>query len=84
MLDGIVFDKAYRLDYDKNASMPPARFRRTSVAGRTPPSRQDKTSGSVNLVADDDVAEYAANGLPKQLVNSDFDHDWRNIVSQSR
>lgn len=38
----------------------------------------------VKLVADDDVAEYAANGLPKQLVNSDFDHDWRNIVSQSK
>ena len=30
------------------------------------------------------MAEYAANGLPKQLVNSDFDHDWRNIVSQSK
>ena len=38
----------------------------------------------MKLVADDDVAEYAANGLPKQLVNSDFDHDWRNIVSQSK
>lgn len=45
---------------------------------------KDKTSGSVKLVADDDVAEYAANGLPKQLVNSDFDHDWRNIVGQSK
>ena len=45
---------------------------------------KDKTSGSVKLVADDDVVEYAANGLPKQLVNSDFDHDWRNIVSQSK
>ena len=38
----------------------------------------------MKLVADDDVAEYAANGLPRQIVNSDFDHDWRNIVSQSK
>ena len=38
----------------------------------------------MKLVADDDVVEYAANGLPKQIVNSDFDHDWRNIVSQSK
>lgn len=30
------------------------------------------------------VPSDAANGLPKQLVNSDFDHDWRNIVSQSK
>ena len=85
VLDDIVFDKAYRLSYDKNAS---------DAAGSVPSNQRgrenttqpakDKTSGSVKLVADDDVAEYAANGLPKQLVNSDFDHDWRNIVSQSR
>lgn len=85
VLDDIVFDKAYRLDYDKNAS---------DAAGEVPSNQRgrenttqpakDKTSGSVKLVADDDVAEYAANGLPKQLVNSDFDHDWQNIVGQSR
>ena len=85
LLDGIVFDKAYRLSYDKNS---------TAAAGEVPSNQRgrenttqpakDKTSGSVKLVADDDVAEYAANGLPKQLVNSDFDHDWRNIVSQSK
>lgn len=85
VLDDIVFDKAYRLDYDKNAS---------DAAGEVPSNQRgrenttqpakDKTSGSVKLVADDDVVEYAANGLPKQLVNSDFDHDWQNIVGQSR
>ena len=85
VLDDIVFDKAYRLSYDKNS---------TDAAGEVPSNQRgqenttqpakDKTSGSVKLVADDDVAEYAANGLPKQLVNSDFDHDWRNIVSQSK
>lgn len=85
VLDDIVFDKAYRLTYDKNSN---------EAAGSVPSNQRgrentvqpakDKTSGSVKLVADDDVAEYAANGLPKQLVNSDFDHDWRNIVGQSR
>lgn len=85
VLDDIVFDKAYRLDYDKNS---------TAAGGEVPSNQRgrenttqpakDKTSGSVKLVADDDVAEYAANGLPKQIMNGDFDHDWRNIVGQSR
>lgn len=85
VLDGIVFDKAYRLTYDKNSN---------EAAGSVPSNQRgrentvqpakDKTSGSVKLVADDDVAEYAANGLPKQIMNGDFDHDWRNIVGQSR
>ena len=85
VLDDIVFDKAYRLDYDKNASDATGEVP-SNQRGRenTTQPAKDKTSGSVKLVADDDVAEYAANGLPKQLVNSDFDHDWRNIVSQSK
>lgn len=33
---------------------------------------KSKTNGSVRLAADDDVAEYAANGLPDHLVNGDF------------
>lgn len=84
-LDDIEFSRSYKLTYDKNSS---------DAAGQVPSNQRgkentvqpakDKTSGSVKLVADDDVAEYAANGLPKQLVNSDFDHDWRNIVSQSK
>lgn len=85
VLDDIVFDKAYRLDYDKNASDATGEVP-SNQRGRenTTQPAKDKTSGSVKLVADDDVAEYAANGLPKQLVNSDFDHDWRNIVTQSK
>ncbi|MCQ4793386.1 InlB B-repeat-containing protein [Bifidobacterium adolescentis] len=85
VLDDIVFDKAYRLDYDKNASDATGEVP-SNQRGRenTTQPAKDKTSGSVKLVADDDVVEYAANGLPKQLVNSDFDHDWRNIVSQSK
>lgn len=85
VLDDIVFDKAYRLSYDKNSSDATGEVP-SNQRGRenTTQPAKDKTSGSVKLVADDDVAEYAANGLPKQLVNSDFDHDWRNIVGQSR
>lgn len=85
LLDDIVFDKAYRLDYDKNSADASGQVpsNQRGKENTTQPAK-DKTSGSVKLVADDDVVEYAANGLPKQLVNSDFDHDWRNIVSQSK
>ena len=85
VLDDIVFDKAYRLSYDKNSgdatgSVP---SNQRGKENTTQPAK-DKTSGTVRLASDDDVAEYAANGLPKQIVNSDFDHDWRNIVGQSK
>ena len=85
VLDDIVFDKAYRLDYDKNASDATGEVP-SNQRGRenTTQPAKDKTSGTVRLASDDDVVEYAANGLPKQLVNSDFDHDWRNIVGQSK
>lgn len=76
---------AYPLSYDKNS---------TAAAGEVPSNQRgrenttqpakDKTSGTVRLASDDDVVEYAANGLPKQIMNGDFDHDWRNIVGQSK
>lgn len=84
-LDDIEFSRSYKLTYDKNAQ---------DVSGQVPSNQRgkentvqpakSKTTGTVRLASDDDVVEYAANGLPKQLVNSDFDHDWRNIVGQSR
>lgn len=83
LLDDIVFDKAYKLTYDANSSDASGQVP-SDTAANTVKQAKSKTNGSVRLVADDDVAEYAANGLPKQLVNSDFDHDWRNIVSQSK
>ena len=85
VLDDIVFDKAYRLDYDKNASDATGEVP-SNQRGRenTTQPAKDKTSGTVRLASDDDVVEYAANGLPKQIMNGDFDHDWRNIVGQSR
>lgn len=83
LVDDIEFSRAYRLTYDKNSgdasgSVP------SDTAANTVKQANSKTNGSVKLVADDDVAEYAANGLPKQIINGDFDHDWRNIVGQSR
>lgn len=85
LLDDVVFTKAYKLTYDKNSADASGEVP-SNQRGRenTTQPAKDKTSGSVKLVADDDVVEYAANGLPRQLVNSDFDHDWRNIVSQSK
>lgn len=85
LLDDIVFDKAYRLTYDKNSSDATGEVP-SNQRGRenTTQPAKDKTSGTVRLASDDDVAEYAANGLPKQIMNGDFDHDWRNIVGQSK
>ena len=82
LVDDIEFSRAYRLTYDKNSgdasgSVP------SDTAANTVKQAKTKTNGGVRL-ASDDVATYAANGLPKQLVNSDFDHDWRNIVTQSK
>lgn len=85
VLDDIVFDKAYRLSYDKNASDATGEVP-SNQRGRenTTQPAKDKTSGTVRLASDDDAVEYAASNLPKQIVNSDFDHDWRNIVGQSK
>lgn len=82
-LDDIEFSRSYKLTYDKNSSDASGQVP-SDTAANTVKQAKSKTNGSVRLVADDDVAEYAANGLPKQIVNSDFDHDWRNIVGQSR
>lgn len=85
LVDDIEFSRSYKLTYDANSSDASGEVP-SNQRGRenTTQPAKDKTSGSVKLVADDDVVEYAANGLPKQLVNSDFDHDWRNIVGQSK
>lgn len=82
LVDDIEFSRAYRLTYDKNSgdasgSVP------SDTAANTVKQAKTKTNGSVRL-ASDDVATYAANGLPKQIMNGDFDHDWQNIVSQSK
>ena len=83
LVDDIEFSRSYKLTYDANSSDASGQVP-SDTAANTVKQAKSKTNGSVRLAADDDVAEYAANGLPKQLVNSDFDHDWRNIVGQSR
>ena len=83
LVDDIEFSRSYKLTYDANSSDASGQVP-SDTAANTVKQAKSKTNGSVRLAADDDVAEYAANGLPKQIVNSDFDHDWRNIVGQSR
>lgn len=84
-LDDIEFSRSYKLAYDKNSSDATGEVP-SNQRGRenTTQPAKDKTSGTVRLASDDDVVEYAANGLPKQIMNGDFDHDWRNIVGQSK
>lgn len=75
VLDDIVFDKAYRLSYDKNAS---------DASGSVPSNERGKentvqpakakTTGTLRLASDDDVAAYAASNLPEQIVNGGFDY----------
>ena len=83
LVDDIEFSRSYKLTYDANSSDASGQVP-SDTAANTVKQAKSKTNGSVRLAADDDVAEYAANGLPKQIMNGDFDHDWRNIVSQSK
>lgn len=83
LVDDIEFSRSYKLTYDSNSSDASGQVP-SDTAANTVKQAKSKTNGSVRLAADDDVAEYAANGLPKQIMNGDFDHDWRNIVSQSK
>lgn len=45
---------------------------------------KSKTNGSVRLAADDDVAEYAANGLLDHLVNGTFDYRGNEIINENQ
>lgn len=83
LVDDIEFSRSYKLTYDANSSDASGQVP-SDTAANTVKQAKSKTNGGVRLAADDDVAEYAANGLPKQIMNGDFDHDWRNIVSQSK
>lgn len=83
LLDDVIFTKAYKLTYDKNATDANGSVPSDEAENTVKPAKA-KTNGALRLASDDDVATYAASNLPKQIVNSDFDHDWQNIVSQSR
>ena len=83
LVDDIEFSRSYKLTYDANSSDASGQVP-SDTAANTVKQAKAGTTGALRLASDDDVVEYAANGLPKQLVNSDFDHDWRNIVGQSK
>ena len=73
LLDDVTFARAYKLSYDKNASDATGKVPSDETAD-TVKQAKSKTNGSVRLAADDDVAEYAVNGLPDHLVNGDFEY----------
>ena len=79
-LDDIEFSRSYKLTYDKNSSDAAGEVPSNETAN-TVKQAKSKATGGVRLV--DDETTHSSN-LPKQLVNSDFDHDWQNIVSQSK
>lgn len=68
LVDDIEFSRSYKLTYDANSSDASGQVP-SDTAANTVKQAKSKTNGSVRLAADDDVAEYAANGLPEQIVN---------------
>lgn len=78
LLDDIVFDKAYRLSYDKNS---------IAAAGEVPSNQRgkentvqpakSKTTGTVKTVVD------TSDGLPTELVNGDFEYPGADVLSQN-
>ena len=86
LLDDIVFDKAYRLSYDKNATDANGSVPSDETAG-TVKQAKAKTNGALRLASDDDVATYAASNLPEQIVNGGFDYpsvpSWTGLAESS-
>lgn len=76
VLDDIVFDKAYRLDYDKNASDATGEVP-SNQRGRenTTQPAKSKTTGTVKTVVD------TSDGLPTELVNGDFEYPGANVLN---
>lgn len=69
---------AYPLTYDKNSSDASGQVpsNQRGQENTTQPAKT-KTNGKIRLASD-------TSKLSDHLINSDFDHDWRNIVSQSK
>ena len=65
VLDDIVFDKAYRLSYDKNSQDAFGQVPSDETAN-TVKQTKARTTGTVRAVADD------VDGLPTELINGDF------------
>lgn len=79
LIDNLTFKIAYRLSYDSNGG---TKAKASQISSRT--EAKSKTNGSVRLAADDDVAEYAANGLPDHLVNGTFDYRGNEIINENQ
>ena len=75
VLDDIVFDKAYRLDYDKNASDATGEVP-SNQRGRENTTQPAKTNGKIRLASD-------TSKLSDHLVNSDFEYlpdgGWKTV-----
>lgn len=86
LLDDIVFDKAYKLSYDKNATDANGSVPSDETAGATKQAKAS-TTGTLRLASDDDVATYAASNLPEQIVNGGFDYpsvpSWTALLESS-
>ena len=86
LLDDIVFDKAHRLSYDKNATDANGSVPSDETAG-TVKQAKAKTNGALRLASDDDVATYAASNLPDHIVNGSFDYpsvpSWTGLAGSS-
>ena len=74
---------AHPLTYDKNGQDATGSVPSNETAGAVKQAKS-KTNGSVRLAADDDVAEYAANGLPDHLVNGTFDYRGNEIINENQ
>lgn len=74
---------AHPLTYDKNGRDATGSVPSNETAGAVKQAKS-KTNGSVRLAADDDVAEYAANGLPDHLVNGTFDYRGNEIINENQ
>lgn len=87
LLDDIVFDKAYRLSYDKNATDANGSVPSDETAG-TVKQAKAKTNGALRLASDDDVATYAASNLPDHIVNGSFDYpsvpSWTGLAGSNK
>lgn len=78
LLDDIVFDKAYKLSYDKNASDASGQVpsNQRGKENTTQPAKS-KTTGTVKTVVD------TSDGLPTELVNGDFEYPGADVLSQN-
>ena len=74
LIDNLTFKIAYRLSYDSNGG---TKAKASQISSMTE-GKASETDGSVRLAADDDVTEYAANGLPDHLVNGDFSVNYKD------